>query len=97
VIEKQMSHMTARMLAILLLIALIIVAGPYLRRLGGGIDEGIARLNAELQHWLPVYSAETLRHKEAEYIRDRLPKRFPTALFAALLVLFAAAVWWLTR
>jgi hypothetical protein len=46
---------------------------------------------------LPIYSAETLRHKEAEFIRDRLPKRFPTALVAAVLVLCAAAVWWLSR
>jgi hypothetical protein len=92
-----MSHMTAQLIALLLLIALIIVAGPYLRQLGGGIAEGIARLNAELRHRLPVYSAETLRHKEAEFIRDRLPNRLPTALVAALLVVFAAAVWWLAH
>ena len=34
---------------------------------------------------------------EAELIRDSLPKRFPTALVAALLILFVAAAWWLTR
>jgi hypothetical protein len=92
-----MSHMTAQLVATLLLIALIIVASPYLCRLGGGIEAGIERLNAELQHRLPIYSAETLRHKEAEFIRDRLPKRFPTALVAAVLVLCAAVVWWLSR
>jgi hypothetical protein len=47
-----MSHMTAQLVATLLLIALIIVAGPYLCRLGGGIEAGIERLNAELQHRL---------------------------------------------
>jgi hypothetical protein len=46
---------------------------------------------------MPVYSAETARGKEAEFIRDRLPKRFPTAIFIALLVLFAAGAWWLTH
>ena len=92
-----MSHLSAQLLAILLLIALITVAGPHLRSLGGGLEDAVARLQAELQNRLPLHSAETLRHKEAEFIRDRLPKRFPTALVVALLVLCAAAAWWLTR
>jgi hypothetical protein len=85
-----MSHTTAQLLAILLLIVVITSLRPRLR-------DSAARLSAELQHRLPVYSAETIRHKEAEFIRDRLPKRFPTALVVALIVLYAAAAWWLTR
>jgi hypothetical protein len=94
-----MSHTAAQVLAILLLLALAIIAGPNLRALGGDLEVAIARLNDELrQHWLPLYSAETIRHKEAEFIRDRLPRRFPTALVVAFFVLTAAATWlWLTR
>jgi hypothetical protein len=91
-----MSHLLAQQLATLLVIVLVIVAGRHLRRLGG-VDDALARLQAELHHRLPVYSAETVRHKEAEFIRDRLPKRFPTAFVVALFVLYAAAAWWLTR
>jgi hypothetical protein len=89
-----MSHFSAQQLACLLVIVLVIVAGRYLPRLGGVGD--LARLQAELQR-LPVYSAETIRHTEAEFIRDKLPKRFPMAVVVALCVLFAAAAWWLTR
>ena len=91
-----MSHQIIQLLALLLVTVLIIVAGRHLRRTNG-IPDALTRLQAELQHRLPVYSAETIRHKEAEFIRDRLPKRFPTALVLALLVLFAATAWWLTR
>jgi len=88
-------HPSAQQLATLLVVVLIIVAVRYVRRLDG-VDGNLARLQAELQR-LPVYSAETIRHKEAEFIRDKLPKRFPTALVVALCELFAAAAWWLTR
>jgi flagellar biogenesis protein FliO len=48
---------------------------------------------------LPVYSAETVRGKEAEFIRDRLPIKFaPTLLImVALLALVLALFWWVTR
>jgi len=88
-----MSHPTSQLVGTLLVIVLVIVAGRYLRGLGG-MGGNLARLQAEL-HRLPVYSAETIRHKEAEFIRDKLPKRFPSALVVALCVLFAAAAWWL--
>jgi hypothetical protein len=94
VIETPMSlHLSVQQFVGLLVIVLIIIAGPYLRRLGG-VDPNLARLQAELQR-LPVYSAETIHHKEAEFIRDKLPKRFPIALVLALCVLFAVVAWWL--
>ena len=91
-----MSHTSAQLLAILLLIVLVIIAGRRLRR-PDGVHDALARWQEELQQRLPVYSAETILRREAEFIRDRLPKRFPTALVVALLVLYAAAAWWLTR
>jgi len=83
-----MSHTTAQLVALLVLIGIVIVAGPHLK-------DGAARWEAELQHRLPVYSAETIRHKEAEFIRDKLPKRVPIAFLVGLCVLCAAATWWL--
>jgi hypothetical protein len=46
---------------------------------------------------MPVYSAETTGGKEAEFIRDRLPKRFPIAIVLGIVVIFGAVAWWLTR
>ena len=44
---------------------------------------------------LPVYSAETTEGREAEFIRDRLPTRFPTLLVAIVATLgVLLAIWW---
>jgi hypothetical protein len=50
------------------------------------------RLGRAAPFRLPLYSAETVQGKEAEFIRDRLPTKFPTVLVVgvvALGVLFA--------
>ena len=47
---------------------------------------------------MPVYSAETVHGKEAEFLRDRLPPKLPTLLVVAgvaMVVLLAA--WWAVR
>jgi hypothetical protein len=54
-----------------------------------------SQLHKELGR-MPVYSAETTGGKEAELIRDRLPKRFPRFVAVAIVILGAVA-WWLTR
>jgi hypothetical protein len=48
---------------------------------------------------LPVYSAETVQGKEAEFIRDRLPVKWGAWLLNMLLafVLVLTTMWWLTR
>lgn len=48
---------------------------------------------------LPVYSAETVQGKEAEFIRDRLPVKWGRTLLIMLLsfALVLAVMWWLTR
>jgi hypothetical protein len=46
---------------------------------------------------LPVFSAETVNGKEAEFIRERLPRKTPLALLALALLVFGVFVWWLTR
>lgn len=35
--------------------------------------------------------------KEAEFIRERLPKRLPATIVLVVIVIFGAAAWWLTR
>jgi len=46
---------------------------------------------------LPVYSAETVRGKEAEFIRERVPHKAPRARYVLLLLLIGVLVWWLMR
>jgi len=86
-----------QLVAVLVVVALIVGSGRYLRGLRGDADLLARELSDAVQRRMPVYSAETTRGKEAEFIRDRLPNRFPTAIVVAVLVLFAAAAWWLTR
>ena len=61
------------------------------------VSPGVSQLLQELKHHVPVYSAETVRGNEAEFIRDGLPKPFATALIVIALVLVGAAAWWLSR
>lgn len=68
-----------------------------LDRLGNELGYGFGRVRRSR---LPVFSAETIRGKEAEFIRDRLPHKAPQArlvfTLVALLVV-GVLVWWLTR
>lgn len=53
-------------------------------------------LRRELRKPFVVYSAQTIRNAEAEFIRDALPKRFRFwALAAAAIIAVAIAVLWL--
>jgi hypothetical protein len=66
-----------------------------LDQLGNELDRRVDR-----DRWarrLPVFSAETLRGKEAEFIRQRLPRKAPRARYVLLLLGFGVLVWWLTR
>jgi hypothetical protein len=46
---------------------------------------------------LKVYSAETIHGKEAEFIRQRLPRKAPRARYMLLLLFIGVLLWWLTR
>jgi hypothetical protein len=82
-----------QLLIILVIVALVVGT----RRLKVNRDDSLrSRLHQELSR-MPVYSAETTNGKEAEFIRDRLPKRFPTAIVLVVVVISGAVVWWLTR
>jgi hypothetical protein len=46
---------------------------------------------------LPVFSAQTIRGKEAEFIRERLPRSAPYARFVVLLILIGVLAWWVAH
>ena len=75
---------------VLLLVVIVLIVFAS-RDLGARLNE----LENELLERLPVFSAETTRGKEAEFIRDRLPERIPW-IHVALAALGAAGalVWW---
>jgi hypothetical protein len=52
------------------------------------------RLGRAARFRLPVYSAETVQGKEAEFIRDRLPTKFPTLLVVIVVTVgVLLAIW----
>jgi hypothetical protein len=57
----------------------------------------LAHVLNELKRHVPVYSAETVKGREAEFIRDELPKRFPVVLVVIALLVLSAVAWWLSR
>jgi hypothetical protein len=80
-------------LQVLIVVALVlIVFGAHEPRFE--LMRPLTQLRNELKSHFPVYSAETTRGKEAEFIRDRLPKRLPLwILFVTIVVLGAVAAW----
>jgi hypothetical protein len=66
-----------------------------LDQLGHELDRRIDR-----ERWarrLPVFSAQTIHGKEAEFIRQRLPRKAPRARFVLLLFLIGVFAWWFAR
>ena len=95
-------------LVIFAVVVLLIIFGArepprsFWRRLRGQLDQLGYELDRRIDHrrWvrrLPVFSAETIHGKEAEFIRDRLPRKAPLARFALLLFLIGVLTWWFAR
>src|SRR5262247_3810116 len=94
-------------LIVLALVALIVLAAdqapPWfwrqireqLDQLGRELDRRVDRNRLALR--LKVYSAETIHGKEAEFIRERLPRKAPRARAVLLLIVVGVIVWWLAR
>jgi hypothetical protein len=73
------------LLAIVFLIAAMRDNNSYWRRLANELERALQ----------PIFSAETTRSTEAEFIRDRLPQRVPLWLVAlAALGTLGALLWW---
>ena len=91
-----MDHIYVQLIAILCIVVLLLLGKSRLSQLGFRGDD-LSQLVREFQRHMPVYSAETIQSREAEFIRDRLRKRFlPWAIPLAIL-LAAAVIWWLTK
>ena len=92
---------------VLLAIVVLVVASlrdppSFLRQLRDQLDQLGRELDrhADRNRWLlrlKVYSAETIHGKEAEFIRERLPRKAPRARYVLLLLFVGVLVWWLTR
>ena len=67
----------------------------HLDQLGHELDRRVDRTRWRLR--LPVFAAETIRGKEAEFIRERLPRGAPYARFVVLLLLIGVLAWWFAR
>lgn len=66
-----------------------------IEQLGLELDRHVDRNRWALR--LKVYSAETIHGKEAEFIRERLPRKAPRARAVLLLLVVGVIVWWLMR
>ena len=74
----------------------------FWRQLRDQIDQLSHELdrNLDRNRWalrLKVYSAETIHGKEAEFIRQRLPRKAPRARYLLLLLFIGVLLWCLTR
>jgi hypothetical protein len=67
----------------------------HLDQLGYELDRRFDRRRWWLR--LPVFSAETIHGKEAEFIRERLPRKAPYARFVVLLFLIGVLAWLFAR
>ena len=93
-------------LLLLSVIALIVFAPNWPPSLWRQLRDQLDQLGHELdgrldrERWwrrLPVFSAETIQGKEAQFIRERLPRKAPRARFVVLLFLIGVFVWLLAR
>ena len=87
-------------------IALIILSwreppASFWRQLRGQLDQLAFEIDRRIdrRRWmrrLPVFSAETIHGKEAEFIRERLPRK-PLARFVVVLFLIGVFLWLFAR
>ena len=93
-------------LMLVAIIALIILSwreppASFWRQLRGQLDQLGYELDRRIdrRRWmrrLPVFSAETIHGKEAEFIRERLPRK-PLARFVVILFLIGVFLWLFAR
>jgi len=90
-----MFDMSLQQMVILIVVAMLVLGSRHFRRMTRRDDT--SPLQAELRRRMPVFSAETTGGKEAEFIRDRLPKRFPYALVLVAALVLGGIAWWASR
>jgi hypothetical protein len=82
--------------------------GNELRRLTSAIESFMPGMSAEIgkirrqfrkeiSRIFPLWSAATTENREAEFIHDRLPDRFPSWFVVLAVVVVVSLVWLITR
>lgn len=90
---------------ILLIVLTVVVLISATRRRNGAFRQALERqlrtascsietLQRELERLFPLFAAETADHREAEFIRDSLPRRFPFWPTAIGLLALALVLAW---
>jgi hypothetical protein len=101
-----LSQALPQLLLVAFLLLIVMTARPpppsFWRQLRGQLDqlgnELDRRFDGERRaRRLPVYSAETVRSREAQFIRDRSPRKAPRVRFVLALLFVGVLVWALTR
>ena len=97
--------MEQSLLPVLVLLAIVVLfvaslrdPPSFFRRLRGQLDQLANELDRRFDRnrvalRLKVYSAETIHGKEAEFIRERLPRKASLARFVVLLLLIGVFLW----
>lgn len=79
-------------LLILILIVLLVFGARRTRHISNGLYQSMQSMRPE------VFSAETIDHHEAEFVRDRSPRRFPIWLVTVVFIsVMTVLVWWTGR
>lgn len=84
-------------LAVLSLLLIVLAARWYRFLPLQAMFEAARQFKDELLGRKPVYSAETTQRREAEFIRDQLPKRYAGIRLLAVVGLCGALIWILVR
>ncbi len=94
------------LIALALVASIVLAAGQappwFWRQLRGHLDQLGNELDRRIDRdrwWrrLPVFSAETIHGKEAEFIRERLPRKASLARFVVILLLIGVFLWLFAR
>jgi Sec-independent protein translocase protein TatA len=93
-----MDGISITQIVLLVALAIVIIGGRrFLGPYGRASEQMLSQLRDELMERKPVFSAETTKHREAEFIRDRLrSRRFGFVILLAILVA-GAVMGWLTH
>jgi len=91
-----------QLVLLIVLIGIILTLRPppsFWQRLHGDLRRLDLELTRRYPQWrrMPVYSAETIRRKEAEFIRDRLPRKVPYVAIGLVLLAIGVLLWWIAQ
>jgi Sec-independent protein translocase protein TatA len=93
-----MDGISITQILLLVALALVVIAGRrFLGPYGRSTEQMLSQLRDELMERRPVYSAETTKHREAEFIRDRLRNRRSGLITLLAILVGGVVLWWLMR